>query len=894
MALFDKSFFQETFMPHGYCLQWRPDILWLNVVSDLFIAAAYFTIPLALILFVRKRKDIQYRGIFFLFASFILLCGITHLMAIYNVWHGAYGLHGIFKALTAIVSIITAIVIFKNIEDAAAMPSRREFERALEASSNAKIKAEKLEIEKKAEEIFKFTTELLPSGLLVIDHHQEIVMVNAALGKIFGYEKDELLGKPLSILVDHDMSHHTILVKKYIGNPEQSHQMAAGRVVRGIRKDGSLVDLQINLSVHSYQGEKHTFATVTDFGFFLSEQEQKNEMSNRLNRAVEASEDGIWEWNVQNEQVWFSSKMLKLIGRNNKTNSSLDDWLDHIHPQDRVKMMSALESHFIEKSKYDLSYRGLTEKNEYEWFRARGDTIFDHNDQPVLMSGILSNINKTKELEDKLAEKSKFLNEVLQRSLTGLYIFNVQTQHITYINPEYTNLTGYSFSDLDDIQQLQGLSVFFHPNEIDRVKLYQSELLKRGHEDGMGIEYRFKHKSGEWKWLYARESVYSLSQDGRPKELLGALFNITELKQRESEIRKLALDYSTTFEQAGVGIAHINIDYSLEKANSKFLEIFSFKAPDKQKLNFLELCEQVDRERLSMLIKKLVETKETIFHTEKRFTRSGGDTFWADLTVSLVNASKGESPAYFIVILDDISERKLMEHNLSESNLALERFAYSASHDLQEPLRKISAFSGALEMRLKNSTKDPEVLFQLERICDASVRMGKMIDNLLKLSRATSVALNIQSISLSSIIIQSLDDISSNNKPNDMSLILKKDVLLAVDSNAFGQVIRNLIGNSIAYRAPERTLNIEIDTQVYEKMIVLKYQDNGQGFPADKAEIIFEPFRRLVGKDTPGTGMGLTICRQVLKAHKGRIYASAIEQGALFVLEIPRVANNDN
>ena len=892
MALFDKNFFQETFVPHGYCLQWRPDILWLNVISDLFIAAAYFTIPLALILFVRKRKDIQFRGIFFLFASFILLCGITHVMAIYNMWHGAYGLHGIFKALTAVVSIITAVVIFKNIEEAVAIPSRKEFERVLESSANDKIKAEKLEVEKKAEEIFKFTTELMPSGLLVINQQQVIVMVNAALSKIFGYEKHELLGKPLSILVEHDMSHHTMLVKKYMRNPEQSHQMAAGRVVRGIRKDGSLVDLQINLSVHSYQGEKHTFATVTDFGFFLSEQEQKNEISNRLNRAVEASEDGIWEWNVQNDHVWFSSRMLNLIGRNNKINPNLDDWLDHIHPQDRGKITSALENHFIEKSKYDLCYRGLTEEGQYEWFRTRGDTIFDHNNQPVLMSGILSNINKTKELEDKLAEKSKFLNEVLQRSLTGLYIFDVQTQHITYINPEYTNLTGYSFSELNDIQQKHGLSVFFHPNEINRVKQYQNELLKRGHEDGMGIEYRFKNKSGEWKWLYARESVYSLSQNGRPKELLGALFDITELKQRESEIRKLALDYSTTFEQAGVGIAHINIDYSFVKANSKFLEIFSFKVLDKENLNFLELCEQVDRERLSMLVKKLIETKETIFHTEKRFTRSGGDTFWADLTVSLVNESKGESPAYFIVILDDISERKLMEHNLSESNLALERFAYSASHDLQEPLRKISAFSGALERRLKSSTKDPEVVFQLERICDASVRMGKMIDNLLKLSRATSVALNIQLLSLSSIIVQSLDDMSSKNKPNDMSLILKKDVILPVDVNAFGQVIRNLISNSIAYRDPDRQLNIAIDSQAFEKLIVIKYQDNGQGFPADKAEIIFEPFRRLVGKDTPGTGMGLTICRQVLKAHKGRIYAAPVNQGAMFVLEIPRVASN--
>jgi light-regulated signal transduction histidine kinase (bacteriophytochrome) len=229
-----------------------------------------------------------------------------------------------------------------------------------------------------------------------------------------------------------------------------------------------------------------------------------------------------------------------------------------------------------------------------------------------------------------------------------------------------------------------------------------------------------------------------------------------------------------------------------------------------------------------------------------------------------------------------------MEHNLSESNLALERFAYSASHDLQEPLRKISSFSGALERRLGESNKDPEVTFQLERICDASVRMGKMIDNLLKLSRATSVPLNIQSVSLSSIIIQALDDLSSKIKKIDMKVILKRDVFLSVDAGAFGQVIRNLISNSVAYKDSNRFLTIIIDTKEYEKQMSIKYQDNGLGFSADKAEIIFEPFRRLVSKDIPGSGMGLTICRQVLKAHKGRIYASPIEQGAMFILELPK------
>lgn len=650
------------------------------------------------------------------------------------------------------------------------------------------------------------------------------------------------------------------------------------------------MEIQINLSVHTFADEKHTFATVTDFGSFLFEQEQKNELGNRLHRAIDASEDGIWEWNIPNNKVWYSPRLMFLIGKEHKDQAQLDDWLEHIHPEDVPKVNEALDSHFLEKTKFDINYRGKTASGSYEWFRTRGDSIFDQHGQAILMSGILSNINDTKLLENQLAEKSRFLNEVLQRSLTGLYIFDLHQQQISFINPEYTNLTGYSFEALNHIQNNNGYKNLYHPNDQAQIKAHQEALLKYGSDEGQGIEFRFKHHSGEWKWIYLRESVYSFSQDGVPKELLGAFFDISELKQREYEIRKLALDYFTTFEQAGVGIAHINLDGSFIKANSKFLEIFNYKHLGEISGTFTSLCDEIDRDKLSILIKHLIQSDETVFNVEKKFTRSGKEIFWADLTVSHIKPINTDVPAYFIVILQDISERKLMEQNLSESNLALERFAYSASHDLQEPLRKISAFSGSLERRLKEITQDPEILFQLERICDASVRMGKMIDNLLKLSRANSDALKITETSLSAVLIQTLDDISQKTKPIEIKLILKKDAMIAVDLNAFGQVIRNLIVNSIVYRGKASPLIIEINTEIHEKFISIKYQDNGIGISDDKLEVIFEPFSRLVSKDIPGTGMGLTICKQVIKAHKGRIYAvSDHDPGATFIIDIPKI-----
>ena len=112
-----------------------------------------------------------------------------------------------------------------------------------------------------------------------------------------------------------------------------------------------------------------------------------------MSRALEATDDGVWEWNVQTNDVWFSSKFLKLIDAQDQDKPSLDLWMNHIHPDDREQINSALRLHFSSQIKYDISYRGLTGTGEHQWFRARGNSIFDRNGKPVLMSGILSNIN---------------------------------------------------------------------------------------------------------------------------------------------------------------------------------------------------------------------------------------------------------------------------------------------------------------------------------------------------------------------------------------------------------------------------------------------------------------------------------------------------------------------
>lgn len=121
-AVLDYLFGAASFVPHGYCLLWRPDLVALHAISDAMIALAYFSIPVALIVFVRRRRDLHYPWMFALFATFILACGATHLLGLITLWEPIYGFQGLVKAGTGVVSIATAAALWPLLPKALALP----------------------------------------------------------------------------------------------------------------------------------------------------------------------------------------------------------------------------------------------------------------------------------------------------------------------------------------------------------------------------------------------------------------------------------------------------------------------------------------------------------------------------------------------------------------------------------------------------------------------------------------------------------------------------------------------------------------------------------------------------------------------------------------------------
>jgi PAS domain S-box-containing protein len=119
-----------SFIPHGHCYLWQPALVWLNISSDALIAIAYYSIPITLLYFVKRRQDLPFHWIFLLFSAFIIACGTTHLMEVWTLWHPTYWLAGSLKALTAMVSVFTAIKLIPIIPSALAIPSPAQLEQA--------------------------------------------------------------------------------------------------------------------------------------------------------------------------------------------------------------------------------------------------------------------------------------------------------------------------------------------------------------------------------------------------------------------------------------------------------------------------------------------------------------------------------------------------------------------------------------------------------------------------------------------------------------------------------------------------------------------------------------------------------------------------------------------
>ena len=258
--------------------------------------------------------------------------------------------------------------------------------------------------------------------------------------------------------------------------------------------------------------------------------------------------------------------------------------------------------------------------------------------------------------------------------------------------------------------------------------------------------------------------------------------------------------------------------------------------------------------------------------------------------------TNNEKPWGCVITMTDMTERKRIEEEVSkyawrleQSNKDLQDFAFVASHDLQEPLRKFRAFSTTLKEKFGACLQE-EGLDYLARMQNAEERMRKMIDELLTYSRVATKSMPFEQVDLNKIVSEVLTDLEVRLAQTRGRVEVEPLPVIHADPMQMSQLFQNILGNALKFHKKGVPPLVRVRTAAAEQGLVeISIEDNGIGFSMEHLDLIFKPFQRLHGRsEYEGSGIGLAICRRIIERHNGQILVnSAPGQGAIFRLILP-------
>jgi PAS domain S-box-containing protein len=364
---------------------------------------------------------------------------------------------------------------------------------------------------------------------------------------------------------------------------------------------------------------------------------------------------------------------------------------------------------------------------------------------------------------------------------------------------------------------------------------------------------------------------------------------VVERKRAEEALRKL----SRAVEQSPVSVVITDTEGTIEYVNPKFTQLTGYTLEEARVQNPRILksgrtSESVYRDLWTTI--RAGETWQGEFWNKKK----NGDLYVEAVSISPITNEEGVI-THFVAVKEDITARKQAEETLRDyaeklehSNRELLEFAFVASHDLHEPLRKIEAFGSAL-LGMKENL-NPTQRNYLDRMQQSAQRMRRMIDDLLTLSRVTTQGKPFELVDLSQIAAEVLADLEIQIQSTGGRVEVDRLPELYADPFQMRRLFQNLIGNALKYHKPDSPPVVWICAEPLGTAYVqIMVRDNGIGFEEKQVERIFQPFQRLVAKSAyEGTGMGLAICRKIVERHGGSITAqSSVGQGSTFIVTLP-------
>ncbi len=374
-----------------------------------------------------------------------------------------------------------------------------------------------------------------------------------------------------------------------------------------------------------------------------------------------------------------------------------------------------------------------------------------------------------------------------------------------------------------------------------------------------------------------------LDDAGAVNQVIVTFMDITERKRAEQEVRQQKDMLENTLESLTYPFLVINAeDYTIELANSA--AIGSGDLPENAKCYTLthQRHSPCDDEEHPCPLQEVIATKEHV-KLEHTHYASEGNPRCVEVHGYPIFDAEGDV-VQMIEYTIDITERKRAQRSLAEkkdelarSNAELEEFAYIASHDLQEPLRKVQAFGDRLWAMYSDILEERGQDY-LSRMQGAVEQMRNLIDDLLAYSRVTRNARQFEAVDLNAVTERVIADLVIRIEETDGRVEVEELPTVAADAMQVRRLLQNLIGNALKFHQKDEPPLVKIYSEetTADDFYQIAVRDNGIGFDRKYAKQIFAPFQRLHGRsEYEGTGMGLAICRKIVERHGGRIWVDS-------------------
>jgi PAS domain S-box-containing protein len=418
----------------------------------------------------------------------------------------------------------------------------------------------------------------------------------------------------------------------------------------------------------------------------------------------------------------------------------------------------------------------------------------------------------------------------------------------------------------------------------DMLKLKQAGDSGKEHDEQVRrLELRVVQLQTELDHLKRAEKT--LSQRRQELESSKTVLEL-HVQERTGEIQKLQRRYEQILNSAGEGICGLDLEGRATFVNPAVSRITGFAIKD--------LVGRSEKE----IFGQYVANGDSKTSGERVFNRRDGTCVPLEFVKTPIHENEREVGA--VLVFKDITERKRVEEaiaqkaaELARSNAELEQFAFVASHDLQEPLRKIQAFGDRLKGKVGGAVA-PEAQEYLERMQNAAARMRTLINDLLSFSRVIRRAEPFVAVDLGAVTKGVLGDLEVRIEKSGAKIHVGDLPVIEADPMQMHQLLLNLLSNALKFQPPGGIPVVKVRSRTFsalsgEQFCEVTVEDNGIGFDEKYLEKMFAVFQRLHGRsEYEGTGVGLAVCRRITDRHHGTITAkSQPGRGAAFIVTLP-------